>query len=87
MKIADSWKSFQMILDGWKNLIVRNPIVEAHAIKRLNICVKCKYNSTKPDINLTSICKECRCVLEAKSRNLESQCPKRKWLKVDQEMK
>ena len=76
-----------MILDGWKNLIIRNPVVEEQAIKRLEICAKCKYNTTKPDITLTSRCKECGCVLEAKSRNLESQCPKHKWRKVDQEMK
>lgn len=76
-----------MILDGWKNLILKNPQVEAHAIKRLTICLKCKHNSTKPDIDITSTCKICHCVLEAKSRNLESQCPRKKWLKVDQEMK
>jgi hypothetical protein len=75
-----------MILDGWKNLILRNPYVEEHALKRLEICHECKHNSDYPKLTFTSICKLCSCPLEAKSRNLESQCDIKKWLTIDQKM-
>lgn len=72
------------IIEGWKNLVIPNSRVEALAVKRLQICFTCPENSTPNEIKLSSTCKSCGCVLEAKSRSVASQCPKNKWPNLDQ---
>ncbi len=76
---------FQEILTGWKNLLIRNPVVEKHALKRLEICTPCINNSTQGAVYMHSYCQLCHCILEAKSRNLETKCPNNLWLQLDQE--
>lgn len=53
--------------------------MEEIALKRLEICKDCEVNNTQGEVVMTSRCKDCGCFLEAKSRNLTSQCPKGKW--------
>ena len=84
--MKDTYKKIEAILIGWKNLIIRNPKVEAHAIKRLEVCIDCSNNSTPNKIDMSSQCSLCTCWLEAKSRNLEQSCPIDKWQLIDKEM-
>lgn len=74
---------FMEILTGWKNLMIRNSFVEEIALERLEECSKCNSNTTYPNVNMLSRCSICHCVLEAKSRNLDSDCPVNKWRKLE----
>lgn len=74
---------FMEIITGWRNLLFRDDFVEEVALDRLEVCSECKYNTTYPDLTMLSLCKECGCVLEAKARNLDSNCPKAKWKKLE----
>lgn len=71
------------IIRGWKNLLIRDEFVEEIALDRLDVCSECECNTTKPDLTMLSRCTECDCVLEAKARNLDSNCPKNKWKKLE----
>ena len=72
------------IAAGWKNLVLPNSRTEEMALKRLEICMPCEHNSSTPTLSLTSTCKACGCVLEAKSRSPKSICPLNKWPNSDQ---
>jgi recombinational DNA repair protein RecR len=56
------------IINGWKNLIIKDDSVEKIAIERMSICVDCKH-LTKRDI-----CDICGCYMLAKTRSLTSKC-------------
>jgi len=43
------------------------------------VCKDCVSNTTKPNVNLGSRCRDCGCVLEAKARTQNGKCPKDKW--------
>lgn len=59
------------IIDGWKNFIVRTPLVEEEAERRANICTRCEYakNDGIPR------CGICNCPLAMKTRSSLSECP------------
>jgi len=68
------------ILEGWKNLIWANPQVEKIAKTRLEICGECPKRSNYPqETTLKSTCTECGCIIEAKTRSINSVCPLGKW--------
>lgn len=58
---------------------MKDPKVEEIALNRLAVCLSCKVNTTYPQISTLSRCKDCGCVLEAKSRSLKSNCPRNLW--------
>lgn len=64
------------IFQGFKNLVFKNGEVEPIALARLEICHECS-------IRTATWCDSekggCGCYLEAKTRSLESKCPKGKW--------
>lgn len=70
-----SWKDkLAEIQDGWANWIWKNDEVEMVAYKRATICAGC-------DSNVANTCKECGCVLFAKTRSMKetNKCPLNKW--------
>ena len=36
-------------------------------------------NSTQGEVKLSSFCKDCGCILSAKVRSEDSDCPQKKW--------
>lgn len=66
------------ILDGWKNVMLPDGNIEGIAKQRMETCKTCKYRETKFGIN---VCGVCNCPLIAKTRSLDSGCPKQKWTK------
>lgn len=66
------------ILSGWRNLLFTDEEVEKIAKERLDICNSCP---SKCKLGGIEICKECYCPIQAKSRSLESNCPKDLWNK------
>lgn len=67
------------IMEGWKNLVLPDSRIENMAIGRLKVCKECPDNDSNPELSMRSRCKACGCVLEAKARSPQSQCPKNKW--------
>ena len=68
----NSKQKLKNIISGWKNTIIRNPLVEQICENRATICSKCKYN-------VRNICKKCGCPLIAKTRSKLPSCPLKKW--------
>ncbi len=60
------------IIDGWKNYIVKNPLVEEEAKRRAKICADCKHSKDNFDIPRCGIC---NCPLAMKTRSSKSECP------------
>jgi hypothetical protein len=60
------------IIEGWKNYIVKNPLVEAEAKRRASICASCKH--AKNDMGIPR-CGICNCPLAMKTRSMKSECP------------
>lgn len=77
------------ILNGWKNFLISNPIVEDIAKDRSKICSQCpsakygKHSAILKDYTTKEIegyyCGECKCPLSVKVRSTISQCPLGKW--------
>ena len=67
------------IVDGWQNLMYRDPIVEVEATKRALICSNCPELSEGAGVYLH--CKKCGCYLPAKVRSIveTNKCPLNKW--------
>lgn len=63
-----------VIMDGWKNLIISNPVTEELAVKRMNTCLSCIHYK-----ELTDRCDICGCYMPAGVRAKEKKCPKGKW--------
>jgi hypothetical protein len=81
---------FQNIVDGWKNLVLYNEVVEQVAIKRAEICSKCPSAKFSNGVHTIVVdnqtkhirglyCDECNCPLSAKVRSSNDYCPLRKW--------
>jgi len=69
-------EEIELIVDGWKNLIVPNPVSEELAKKRLAICVECKPHYKKFPITR---CGVCNCYIPASVRSKKKHCLKGKW--------
>lgn len=59
------------IFDGWKNAIIKNPIVEEEAKRRAAICSPCELSGTVLGEN---ICTDCGCPLVFKTRSRDASC-------------
>jgi hypothetical protein len=60
------------IVEGWKNYIVKNPLVEAEAKRRAAICASCEHAKNSLDMPR---CGVCNCPLAIKTRSMKSECP------------
>lgn len=65
---------FQEIVDGWKNLIFKNPVTEEIGKKRLEICLACQHRK-----EVTNRCGICNCYIPAAVRSSQKRCFKGKW--------
>ena len=62
----------QRIIDGWSNLVVRDPLIEEMARQRARLCAVCSKNKF-------NICILCGCPLPAKTRSPEEKCDNGIW--------
>lgn len=73
------------ITEGWKNNLTPESMLDPHILEvaktRMAICQECEFISTKhktirPDVH----CTDCGCPLSAKTKSMQSACPREKWL-------
>lgn len=87
-------KKFNEISEGWTNLVIKDPEIEAMAKERATECAKCphavpgKWIQSMPDKSIKEIeglkCEICTCPLSAATRSPKKECPHpdgSKWLK------
>jgi len=55
------------IMEGWRNVIWSDPVVEKIAMERIEICAEC-------DQNEGNWCTDCNCYIPAKARSLSEEC-------------
>lgn len=70
----DLLSNFNEIVQGWKNYVFPDKVVEKKAKERLKICLGCSKISKR------YFCKICRCYMPAKVRSPKSNCPINKWI-------
>jgi hypothetical protein len=68
------------IIEGFKNYGLSNfgqanSEVEALALARFKVCVKCPFRRNN------NTCRKCNCFLPAKTRSVKEQCPIKNWPK------
>ena len=74
------WENRKGILEGVKNSIIRDELVEDIARMRYDICDECEHKGRKCAVKGTApCCNECGCSLNFKTRSLSSECPLGKW--------
>lgn len=77
------WENRAKILEGVRNTIIRDELVEDVAKMRREICDACEYLDTKgKDCAVKGTqpcCGDCGCSLTFKTRSLSSECPQGKW--------
>lgn len=73
------------ITEGWKNNLTPESMLDPRILEvakiRMAICQECEFISTKhktirPDVH----CTDCGCPLYAKTKSMQSACPREKWL-------
>ena len=62
------------IVEGYTNMVVKDPSIEKLYNERIAECNKCNKNISIP-IARVHVCKICGCVLEAKTRVQDEHCP------------
>lgn len=65
---------FVTIVDGWKNLIFKNPTTEELGKERLTKCLICEWRS-----RASNRCKLCGCYIPSAVRSTPKKCPANKW--------
>lgn len=77
------WENRKGILEGVKNSIIRDELVEDIARMRYDICDECEHIDNKGKEcavkGTQPCCAECGCSLQFKTRSLSSECPLGKW--------
>jgi len=77
------WENRKKILEGVRNTILRDELVEDVARMRREICDKCEYLDKKGKQcamkGTQPCCGDCGCSLTFKTRSLSSDCPQGKW--------
>ncbi len=69
------------IIQGWKNWLLdlfSDIKYKKEFDARFNICKQCEHNKH-------NICDICHCVLAAKTKSEDSECPMGKWTKINHE--
>ena len=74
-KVADKVKN---IATGYTKLIIKDSTTEELAAFRLGKCYTCPNRLIIPIASI-DVCKKCGCVLEAKTRAKDEQCPISLW--------
>lgn len=79
MDIFKIWRNKGKIFEGIKNNLFKNEHIEAVALERLEICLKCPYfdlkgESEKAVVKGEPACAACGCKLLWKIRSLSSNC-------------
>ena len=77
------------IVNGWKNYLIDDPVIDEVAKQRAEICAKCpqarhgRFLAILKDYKQHEIegkyCGECLCPLSAKVRSENEKCPLGKW--------
>ena len=77
------WENRKKILEGVRNTILRDELVEDVAKMRRDICDTCEYLDVKGKEcavkGTQPCCADCGCSLTFKTRSLSSECPQGKW--------
>lgn len=74
------WENRKKILEGVRNTILKDELVEDVARMRYDICDECPSKGKKCAVKGTApCCNECGCSLTFKTRSLSSECPLGKW--------
>lgn len=76
---SEMWDTRRNILEGFTNvgkemIGMADEEVESVAAERLAICHRCPFLSENK-----KRCDSCGCILAAKTRSMESECPEEKW--------
>lgn len=80
MNLLKIWKNKTQILEGLKNLVLKDQFVEEVAEERNKVCNDCTSKGDKCEVKGTApCCNECGCSLKLKTRSLSSSCPLGKW--------
>lgn len=64
----------ELIVEGWKNLIFKNPVTEEIGKKRAAVCLACQHYKA-----VTKRCGICNCFVPAAVRSSQKRCLKGKW--------
>jgi hypothetical protein len=67
-----SSNQLRTILDGWRNVVLKDPEIEQLAQARGEICMQCPHRKL-------IVCGKCGCPLKAKLRAPDSTCPDNRW--------
>lgn len=66
------------IINGFYNTLIRKPDIEVISKARLAVCEECPFIQK----GVMDRCGVCGCVLQAKTRAIKDECPKKKWMKI-----
>ena len=72
--------TLKLIWQGWKNYfidLVSDIKYKRYFDERYHICKKCEFNKL-------SICQKCGCVLNAKTKAEDAECPVGKWKTIEE---
>lgn len=75
--------TLKLIWQGWRNYfldIVSDIKYKRYFDERYHICQKCEFNKL-------SICQKCGCVLKAKTKSEDAECPVGKWKNIYEAIK
>jgi len=64
------------IINGWKNVIIKDEDIEELAKTRIQVCNNCPNKMKQLGLD---VCGLCHCPLMAKVRSLDEVCPIKKW--------
>jgi hypothetical protein len=64
------------IIEGWKNVVLNDKLIEKLFIERATICGEC------PFLVLKKVCGKCGCPIIAKLKATKEMCPLSKWYPV-----
>lgn len=65
----------KQIVEGWKNFAIKDPLIEAEAKKRAEICAKCP-NMADHTLGIDGLwrCKVCNCPIAMLTRSMSAEC-------------
>ena len=72
--------TLKLIWQGWRNYvldIISDIKYKKYFDERYGICQKCRFNKL-------DICKKCGCVLKAKTKAEDAECPIGKWKTIEE---
>jgi hypothetical protein len=81
-KISNIWQNRKAIAEGIKNSIVKDETIELIAEQRRVICNSCPELNNQCNSAIKDCCGVCGCMIEFKTRSMQSSCPNNKWSAV-----